>query len=180
MLRIKNLLFVFSFGLIVSLSAPGARAQEGSLSDMIKSGTVAFDYTFQTKGSSTPFTGSGIALVSGASYRIEGNGLDIRCDGASRWTADPEAGEMVIETAEGEVLDFLSNPALLLGDLYGNFKIEDIPSDGSPAKANLKMQDGSEVDFTITNFRYTPEKKVWTFTKEELEAYPNITDLREE
>ena len=87
---------------------------------------------------------------------------------------------MVIETAAGEVLDFLSNPALLLGDLYGNFKIEDIPVDGTPATANLKMQDGSEVEFTITNLKYLEEKSVWTFTKEELAAYPNITDLREE
>ena len=180
MLRIKNILFAVSFGLMVSLAAPGARAQAGSLSEMIVAGTVAFDYSFKTVGSSTPFTGSGKALVSGASYKIEGNGLDIRCDGTSRWTADPEAGEMVIETAAGEVLDFLSNPALLLGDLYGNFKIEDIPVDGTPATANLKMQDGSEVEFTITNLKYLEEKTVWTFTKEELAAYPNITDLREE
>ena len=64
-----------------------------ALSDRLSGGTAAFDYSFSTAGADTPFSGSGTAFVSGSRYNIAGNGLDIRCDGAVRYTADPAAGE---------------------------------------------------------------------------------------
>ena len=44
---------------------------------------------------------SGTLLVQGECYRAVGNGMEIYCDGATRWTVDPASKEVYIETAEG-------------------------------------------------------------------------------
>ena len=174
-----------------------------ALSDRLSGGTAAFDYSFSTAGADTPFSGSGTAFVSGSRYNIAGNGLDIRCDGAVRYTADPAAGEMVIEAADGDMLDFLSNPALLLRDIGTNFKVERVSSEsgrevyslvpvadpsvtgmtlilegGVPVAAELLTKDNGRMEFKVSGFRFTEETVPWAFSSEELEAYSSITDLR--
>lgn len=49
----------------------------------------------------TPVKLSGTLLIQGESYRAVGNGMEVYCDGATRWTVDPESKEVYIETAEG-------------------------------------------------------------------------------
>lgn len=174
-----------------------------TLSARLAESSAEFEYSFTTSGSDTPFAGSGKAIVAGPCYRIEGNGLDIRCDGKIRYTADPAAGELVIESADGEALDFLSNPALLLSDIGNNFTVrksskaagkdvyELVPVNepsveslsltlvkGQPTEAALKMKDGSQANFVVSAFRFTDEPGLWTFSEKEKAGYANITDLR--
>lgn len=173
------------------------------LAEKLSKGIASFDYSFATTGSDTPFAGDGKAVVAGQCYRIEGNGLDIRCDGAVRYTADPAAGEMVIESADGQTLDFLSNPALLLSDIGSNFKVLNLSREGGrevyelsavsepsikaltlildkglPVAAELHMKDGARVEFKVSNFFFTSSPSLWAFSQSELSNYPNITDLR--
>ncbi|MBQ9185196.1 MAG: hypothetical protein IJ151_04925 [Bacteroidales bacterium] len=190
--------------LLVLAGVALAQSSLGALSAKLSSGTAEFEYSFTTSGSQTPFTGSGKAFVSGARYRIEGNGLDIRCDGSVRYTADAAAGEMVIEAAEGETLDFLSNPALLLSDIAGNFNVEKAvkqadgrevcelspvnePSvsllklvlvKGLPSEAELFMNDGSKVEFKVSGFSFVSDGGPWSFSPSELAKYSTVTDLR--
>ena len=44
---------------------------------------------------------SGDLLIQGDCYRAIGNGMEIYCDGTTRWTVDPESKEVYIETAGG-------------------------------------------------------------------------------
>ena len=182
-----------------------ASAQDAlkTLSAKLSESAAAFEYSFTTTGSDTPFAGSGKAIVAGPCYCIEGNGLDIRCDGKVRYTADPEAGELVIEAADGEALDFLSNPALLLSDIGKNFTVQKssksggkevyelIPVNepsvealtltlvkGQPTEAALKMKDGSQANFTVTSFRFTEEPFQNTFSSAEIAKFSVVTDLR--
>lgn len=191
--------------LLVAAGLAGAQDALRTLSARLAKEVAAFGYSYTTKGTDTPFKGDGKAIVSGSCYRIQGNGLDIRCDGSVRWTADPAAGEMVIEDAAGQALDFLSNPALLVADLEGNFKVAGTStSDGRktymleplnepsiislalvlekdiPVAATLKMKDGSVVDFTVSGFTLAARQpeSVWNFGKEELSKYKTVTDLR--
>ena len=39
--------------------------------------------------------------MQGECYRAVGNGMEIYCDGATRWTVDPASKEVYIETAGG-------------------------------------------------------------------------------
>ena len=188
----------------VSVGLASAQDALKSLSARLAKEVASFDYSFVTKGSDTPFKGSGKVVVAGSCYRIVGNGLDIRCDGAVRYTADPEAGEMVIEDASGQTLDFLSNPALLISDLEGNFKVAGstggtrktynlepvndsqlqslmlVLENGLPVAATLKMKDGSVAEFTVTGFGFSARnaEASWEFNKKELSKYKSVTDLR--
>ena len=44
---------------------------------------------------------SGELLIQGDCYQAKGNGMEIYCDGTTRWTVDPESREVYIETAGG-------------------------------------------------------------------------------
>lgn len=44
---------------------------------------------------------TGVLLIQDDCYRAKGNGMEIYCDGSSRWTVDPASKEVYIETAEG-------------------------------------------------------------------------------
>lgn len=48
-----------------------------------------------------PVALAGTLLLQGECYRAQGSGMEIYCDGTTRWTVDPEAKEVYIETAEG-------------------------------------------------------------------------------
>ena len=192
---------------VLCLNAQGGREDAlQKLSSRLSEGTARFGYSFRTKDSQTPFAGEGTAAISGLCYRLVGNGLDIRCDGKTRYTADPASGEMVIEDAgslEGGDVDFLSNPAVILKNVGSSFKVSGTSAQGGkvlyrltplhdkfievltlefagelPVKGSLSMQDGSSIEFTISGFEFTSQIFPWTFTKEELAGYGSITDLR--
>lgn len=49
----------------------------------------------------TPLKLSGNLLIQGECYRAKGNGMEIYCDGTTRWTVDPASKEVYIETSGG-------------------------------------------------------------------------------
>ena len=188
---------------LLGLLPVGAAAQDAlrSFVDRMKGEPASFEYSFSTSGSSTPFSGSGEAWVCGSSYRVLGNGLDIRCDGSRRCTADPEAGEMVIEGLDSQMLDFVSNPALFFGNIdqlfsvssssgsvyslapkfsEGGIKSLEITVSGSiPSRAVIKASDGSRIEFKLSRFTFGLSKGgVYAFSPEEMGSYKSITDLR--
>ena len=108
------------FALLVLAAIPGVlplRAQEGVLQDFLKKTSVSrvsFDYSFSVPAGRTKMEGSGNVLLQGDAFRVEGNGLDIRCDGKTRWTVDTDGEEAVIEPVDDSGADFYANPALLV------------------------------------------------------------------
>ena len=60
--------------------------------------SLHYDCTFTQD---TPLKLSGTLTVQGDCYRASGNGMEIYCDGATRWTVDPASKEVYIETAGG-------------------------------------------------------------------------------
>lgn len=76
------------------------------------SSSISASFEYSTRGQ-YPVNGSGTVLVSGDCYRLSVNGLEIWCDGKSKWTLDEESKEGYKEQAGGS---YTSNPALLLPD----------------------------------------------------------------
>ena len=68
----------------------------------------------------TPLKLSGTLLIQGECYRARGNGMEIYCDGTTRWTVDPEAKEVYVETSGG--LEEL----LLYRDSLTELKLSDV------------------------------------------------------
>lgn len=60
--------------------------------------SLHYDCTFTQD---TPVRLSGELLVQGECYQARGNGMEIYCDGKTRWTVDPASKEVYVETAEG-------------------------------------------------------------------------------
>lgn len=189
--------------IVLVLAAAGAVAQDALhvFVERLGSAPAAFEYSFASHGGNAPLAGSGRASIAGDCYRIVGDGLDIRCDGSARWTADPAAGEMVIEPVDSHTLDFVSNPVMIFRDLDTCFSSEEVSrgvfvltphcsdngidklsisfsSNGAPCAAKLFMSDGSVADFTISGFVFGAPGEPYSFSKTDLKAYRNVTDLR--
>ena len=108
--------FLLCFAAVLALSLP-VRAGDDEVVDRILSRIegkrVSFDYSYTLRSGGVPVQGSGHAVLEGRSYRAEGGGLVIRCDGATRWTVDPKAKEVYIESA-GDDKDWFDKPAEFL------------------------------------------------------------------
>ena len=60
--------------------------------------SLHYDCTFTQD---TPLKLSGTLLVQGECYSARGNGMEISCDGTTRWTVDPASKEVYVETSGG-------------------------------------------------------------------------------
>lgn len=112
---------------MVSLASLALWAQ-GSipLLDRVEGNRVQFHYSYSLSRNGGPMkqVTDGEMLLEGNSYCLSGLGMEVRSDGISRWTADTEAQEMIIEAVDKD--DILTNPAVFISTYkrYGkNLKV---------------------------------------------------------
>ena len=107
---------------LLMLFNQGVRAESilKNFSQKASSSLLSFSYEFSTKGD-LPLKGKGTALVQGRNFIIKGEGLEVRCDGSSRWTMDPVAKEAVAESVDETGRDYMTDPALLLASMEASF-----------------------------------------------------------
>jgi len=98
-------LFVTLF-LAVSMTAASAQSIE-DLAAQLSSSRIELSYDCLV-GNEAPVHFSGRLTAQGNCYHLTGNGMDIWCDGSTRWSVDPEAKEVYIESSNGveEVLAY--------------------------------------------------------------------------
>lgn len=138
--------------LLLSCHPSGAKSKSlQSFIDKVSVSCVSFDYSFTAKAKdSAPMRGEGRVKASGPAFMMEGNGIEVWCDGRIRWTVDRVSEEAVIEDASGEEGGPGSNPALLLVSVDAFFReissgsvvvggvkvdssvLEPLPDSGSP------------------------------------------------
>ena len=147
----------------------------------LASGEVSFKYSFEVKGD-IPMKGNGTAALNGDRYHVFGNGMDLWCDGKTRWTIDRNAREAYIEAVDPDAADYLSNPASLLSALDRAFEVQSVSDvtlsgkklravkmtpavedtglqtvtlylDGAaPARVSITVDDGTETLFRISGY----------------------------
>lgn len=93
------------------------------LEDMMKSSEITFSYTYDVSGMKVGMKGQGSVILQGESFILEVDGLEIRCDGKTRWTIDRGAEELVIEHYDSHSADLAANPALLLHNVSDLFEV---------------------------------------------------------
>lgn len=98
-----------------------SRSLEGFL-EKVSSSCVSFEYSFTMLRNGANVVGSGDVKVQDDSFTLNGNGLEIWCDGSTRWTIDRAAEEAVIETVEDADADYATNPALLITSVEKAFE----------------------------------------------------------
>lgn len=102
--------------------AQGSAALE-RFSDNLSHSRAEFTYSFSS-GKDTKIMGSGKATLQGECFLVNGNGLEIRCDGKEIWTIDRKAKEATAESLAIEGMqDLYANPALLIANLANAFNV---------------------------------------------------------
>ena len=151
----------------------------------LETNSISFKYSFEVKSDVT-VTGKGSASLSGQSYHMDGNGMEIWCDGMTRWTLDRTSKEAYIESVDDESADYLANPAVLLAGLDKAFNVKSVRNttfkgesvkaldlvpvaEGTniesavlyvagttPRGAKMVIGDGTETIFHLSSFTWTP------------------------
>ena len=83
----------------------------------VSTSLVSFDYLFSMPSKKSKMTGSGTVKVQGASFFVDGNGLEIWCDGKTRWTIDRISEEALVESVDDSFDSFATNPALMISSV---------------------------------------------------------------
>ncbi|MBO6169752.1 MAG: hypothetical protein J6O51_07240 [Bacteroidales bacterium] len=166
------------FLLILALCAATltAAAQSGAqaLLKRIEGKRVSFDYSLTT-AEKVPVKHSGSAVIEGNCYRIDDNGMEIWCNGKTRWTVDNVAREVYIE-APGSEAELLISPEKLLGN------VKNLVAGGTSASGQYTGEGpGKDATFVLTSIKTSEPKgdrAEFTFSTSSLKAPWVITDLR--
>lgn len=88
----------------------------------VSSSLVSFDYSFTMPTRKAKMTGEGNVKVQGSSFKVDGNGLEIWCDGRTRWTIDRISEEALVESVDDSYDSYATNPALMIASVDNAFK----------------------------------------------------------
>ena len=115
----KLILCLMAFVLALTASAQSVQEQVAGIAAHLETNRISlrYDCTF-TQDAPVKLTGT--LLVQGTRYQAKGNGMEIYCDGETRWTVDPASKEVYVEEAGG--LDEL----MAWGDSLTDLKLSDV------------------------------------------------------
>jgi len=117
MKRLTSLLLV-----LATLTAAGQNVVS-EFARTLSEGCASFGYSYSMDGQ-VPLNGSGTIRLQGDAFSMQGDGLEVYCDGSTRWTLDTAAEECYIESVEEGGLDYEANPALIVGAIDKAFKFK--------------------------------------------------------
>lgn len=89
--------------------------------DKVSVSLVSFDYSFTMPTKKARMTGEGTVKVQGDSFLVDGNGLEVWCDGATRWTIDRISEEALVESVDDSYDSYATNPALMIASIDDAF-----------------------------------------------------------
>ena len=165
--------------ILLSLSA----FAQGSipLLDKVPGHRVKFHYTYSLSQGGKPMTKvtDGDVTVEDNAYLLSGLGLEVRSDGATRWSMDRAAEEVLIETVAKE--DIFTNPALFINSYKGYMdKIRVNSSTSKSLDVTLVLDEETSARFVLKNIVFEPKQGKSDFTLD-VKSLPDsfiITDLR--
>ncbi len=88
----------------------------------VSASLVSFDYSFTMPTRKARMTGKGSVKVQWPSFLVYGNGLEIWCDGNTRWTIDRVSDEALIESVDDSYDSYATNPALMIASIDNAFR----------------------------------------------------------
>lgn len=90
----------------------------------VSSSLVSFEYSFSMRSakSKAKMTGEGTVKVQDNAFMMDGNGLEVWCDGSIRWTVDRMAEEALVENVDDSAESYATNPALMITSVDSAFE----------------------------------------------------------
>lgn len=168
--------------IICGMCCLGAWAQ-GSipLLDKVQGHRVTFHYTYSLSRNGEDFSPvtDGAVTLEGNAYKLEGLGLEVVCDGSTRWSMDREARELVIETVEKE--DLFTNPALFIGSYKEHMDKMHVNASGAAfLDVTLTLDTDTQARFLLTDIVYMEPQGKSDFSLDEKSLSKDfvVTDLR--
>ena len=208
----KRIILYFVMAVSLFMWSAKAESQNQGLLDRLynsfSSACVELDYTYVTRMSGVKVAGGGLLCVQGNMWHIEGNGIEIWCDGKTVWTVDSFAEEVIIESVSEENAEELTNPALMFVGMKEHFKVskaidssdgkaviyvlepksdigidffnvEILKSDARLRGASFAMADGNEVKITVSSMKQVEKKSATVFKPSQtFDSSWIVTDLR--
>lgn len=116
-------------GLYMATAAQG-QSVLGQLCAEMADTAVAMDYSYTLTASGVKSLGEGTLTVQDKSYVMQGNGLRVYCNASSMWVVDEAGKEIMIDNVSQETDSYLSNPALLLTNVYDVFSVSSPVANG--------------------------------------------------
>lgn len=139
---------------LILLAAQVLKAQENTplarFYDNLLSSCVEFDMSYSIRMSGVKLDGKGVLELQGDSWILAGNGMEIRCDGKTLWTVDPESKEVVIDSLSDDITaGIITNPAVMLINLRELFSLREVlpTKEGKSLIYTLYPKAESEVSF---------------------------------
>jgi len=142
---------------------------------------VQFQYAYSlSKGGAAfePVT-SGRVTVEGNAYTLEGLGLKVVSDGTTRWTTDPDAQEVVIESVQPS--DIYTNPAYFISSYTQYLDSIHVNASGPNfLDVTLSLDKENKARFVLKEVEFLPSqgKSDFTFDGKSLPSGYLVTDLR--
>ena len=175
-----------------------------ALYESFASHCISLDCEYSVVSQGVPSKGGCKVEVQGISYRMQGFGLDVYCDGETVWLLDPMAKEAIAEPVNDDSFSYMSNPALLFRDMDKVFKVASATASGSGMKYNMSarkpcgiskavleidrnsllriaeftLDDGSVMKIKVLSMQVQPLKTQESFAPGNLSSDWIITDLR--
>lgn len=113
---------LFLCGLYITAAAQGTSVLEQLCAKMTEQAAV-MNYSYTMAMSGVKNTGEGSLTVQDNSYVMNGNGLNIWCNGHTLWVMDQPGKEILIDSVSQEADSYMSNPALLLSRVTSVFNV---------------------------------------------------------
>ena len=121
----KTITGIFIAAVVALLAVPQASfAKSKTLESFVarvSASLVSFDYSFTMPTKKAKMTGNGTVKVLGSSFLVDGNGLEIWCDGKTRWTIDRVSEEALVESVDDSFDSYATNPALMISSVDNAF-----------------------------------------------------------
>lgn len=102
-----------------------------SLYQKMAASAVSMNYSYVLQSSGFKTVGNGTVTVQDEAYVMNGDGLQIVCDGKTVWVVDQNGKEVMIETPSEGSQSYMDNPALLFVNLSDTFTVDGVKANGS-------------------------------------------------
>ena len=172
---------------LILLAAQVLKAQENTplarFYDNLLSSCVEFDMSYSIRMSGVKLDGKGVLELQGDSWILVGNGMEIRCNGKTLWTVDPESKEVVIDSLSDDITaGIITNPAVMLINLRELFSLREVlpTKEGKSLIYTLYPKAESEVSFVnMEILKGDSSLKQLTFSLEDgTSAVVNISSMK--
>ena len=172
---------------LILLAAQALKAQENTplarFYDNLLSSCVEFEMSYSIRMSGVKLDGKGVLELQGDSWILVGNGMEIRCNGKTLWTVDPESKEVVIDSLSDDVTaGIIINPAVMLINMRELFSLREVlpTKEGKSLIYTLYPKAESEVSFVnMEILKGDSSLKQLTFSLEDgTSAVVNISSMK--